>query len=320
MESSVRRIPILAPSAIHCRLLLAVTLTLLTTTLQAQSEVRVLDPPDVSPVDPIPDNTFVPLRGDLSAVGYLSGNLDRAHHFLRRLDLITASFNKWADAAVPVVGYLVDRKTWDEMQLPGLYGIPVRTGPTAIVVPTSGDAETVRMWRSILGVDALPLNPGVPLHGTADEAASLAIVDVLAQVEAARGFVTRSRLIGAEPWISELIAHLAARVLFAEYEPDKLGQIDWVYDQILEAYGGVGQDGQREFRAELALGEIADIERWLWYQGAFARGARVAHGQRGAKSIKALLKATRKSRSGLSEAVLRDTFPGIDAWLQTTFR
>ena len=148
----------------------------------------------------------------------------------------------------------------------------------------------------------------------------MAIVDVLAQVEAARGFVSRSSLVGTEPWVSEFVAHLAARWLFAEHEPTKLSQIDWIYDQIFDAYGGVGQDAVGAYRPELALGEVGDIERWLWYQGAFARGARVAHGQRGNKSIKVLLKTTRKSRAGLSEGSLREIFPGVDAWLESTFR
>ena len=279
------------------------------------AQVQVLEPPKVPSQDVIPDNTFLPLHGDFSAVGFLPGHLDRAHHFLRRLDLITGNFNKWSDVSVPVVAYLVDREQWHDMKMPGLFGIPIRTGPTAVVVPSAGDTETVRMWRSILGVDQLPLSSGVPLRGSADEATSLAVIDVLAQIEAARGFVQRAGLLGDAVWVGEVNAHLTARVLFMEHEPQKLAEIDFIFDQIYASYGGDRQHGHAEFRPDLVVGEVSEIEVWLWFQGAYARGARIAANQRGRKAIKAVLKQSRKAGGALTAAEMRRLFPGLDAWM-----
>lgn len=303
------------------------TLLLVSVSSSLLAQVQVLDPP--SRAEPsLTERSFVSLYGEVSAVGFQPGALDRAHHFLQRLELITLAFNKWSEVAVPVVGYLVNREQWNDMQMPGIYGIPVRTSATAMVVPAEGDSETVRMWRSILGVDQLPLNPGAPLVGTAEEAASLAIIDVLAQVEAARGFVRRAGLTGDQPWVGEVAAHLAARTLFAEMEPEKLQQIDFVYDRLYERFGGDHQHALTEYRPEGVAGEVTDTETWLWFQGAFARGARVLHEQRGKKAIKQLRRSSSKSSrgssgssgGGLDTSQLRQQYPGLDAWLITTFR
>ncbi|REJ75054.1 MAG: hypothetical protein DWQ36_00575 [Acidobacteria bacterium] len=303
------------PLAASCAAIVALTAALAGSPASAQ--VQILDPPDLEAAA-FSDGEFLSLYGDRSAVGFQPGALDRAHHFLRRLEVITEAFNRWSGVAVPVVGYLVDREKWNEMQMPGLYGIPLRTSATAIVLPSRGDDETVRMWRSILGVEQLPLNPGEPLRGTSEEAASLAIVDVLAQVEAARAFALQAELVADEEWIGEVAAHLAARTLFADVEPAKLGAIDFVYDRIYERFGGERQHALAEFRADGLVGEVADAETWLWFQGAFARAARVLHEQRGRKSVKHLKKLSERGR--LDGAGLRDAYPGLAAWLDSAFR
>jgi hypothetical protein len=282
------------------------------------AQVQILDPPQRDQSS-LTERSFVSLYGDVSAVGFQPGSLDRAHHFLERLEVITHWFNKWSGTSVPLVGYLVNREQWVDMGMPGIYGLPVRTSATSIVVPSQGDAETVRMWRSILGVRDLPLNPGEPLMGTSQEAASLAIIDVLAQVEAARGFVGRASLTGDEPWVGEVAAHLTARVLFAEIEPTKLTQIDFIYDQMYQRFGGDGHYALAEFRIGGLSGEVVDTEAWLWFQGAFARAARLVHEARGRKALKHFKKLQARP-ARLTGDNLRHEYPALEGWMATSFR
>ena len=94
--------------------------------------------------------------------------------------------------------------------MPGMYELPLRTGPAGIVVAVQGDAEAVANWRRWLGVETLPLAPGMPTVGTAEEAAALALADVLLQIEIARALPVRGGVVSQQPWLSDLVAHAAA--------------------------------------------------------------------------------------------------------------
>ena len=144
---------------------------------------------------------LVTLYGQGCAVRYGNGALDRAHWVLRRLELLTSYFNKWSEVPVPTAVFVLDRSLWQRAGYSTPYGFPLRIGPNIVLAPALGDDLTVRMWKRILGVERLPMNSGRPVVGTAEQAATLSLGDVLLQSEASRGFTQRAGLLGDQAWV-----------------------------------------------------------------------------------------------------------------------
>ncbi len=249
---------------------------------------------------------------------FFAGSLDRAHHLLRRLELVTAELNRWSDVPVPTAVYLVNREEWLQAQLPGVYGIPIRAGPTSVIAAAQGDPETVRMWTSLLGVAELPMVFGTPIQGTAQEAATLALGDVLLQVETARGFVQRAGLLGSEVWIGELAAHVSALVIFRLHEPTRLGEIGATFDRLADRLGGGGTPALRGFRPNLVQEGTEQIEAWLWFQARFHQGARILVERDGKNTVAKLQKLSRRAGGTLREEDLRERYPDLRAWLESS--
>jgi hypothetical protein len=276
-----------------------------------QAQVTVLDPPP-SEAPRLPER-FLTLVGKSSAVRYTSGSLDRAHHVLARLDAVAARLNRWTEFPVSSAVYVLDRAQWRAAELPGIYGIPLRLGPSALAVPALGDAGTVGLWRRVLGVESLPLVPGIPLRGTPEEAATLAIADVLLQLESARTLVERGDLRPARPWIAELAAHAAALGVVAALEPDRLSEITATLTRVAERLGGPGAYSLEEYSPQLLGGDESQIRHWLWAQGAFTEGAAILVARDGKGTLPRLRKLARSS-GGLSATALADRYPELEAW------
>ncbi|HVS62879.1 MAG TPA: hypothetical protein VMT85_05145 [Thermoanaerobaculia bacterium] len=258
---------------------------------------------------------FLTLVGRFSAVRYTPGSLDRAHHVLGRLETVAARLNRWSDVPISKAVYLLDRKQWAEAKLPGIYGVPLPLGPTAIAVPALGDPETVALWRRVLGVDVLPMIPGIPLRGTPEEAATLAIADQLLQIESGRALVERSGLRPDRAWIAELAAHTAALSLVAALEEQRLPEIEATLARIAERLGGAGAYSLDAYSPLLLLGDEGAIKHWLWAQGAFSEGAAIIVAQDGKRAVPRMLKlAQAKDARGLSLAALVERYPELEAW------
>lgn len=276
-----------------------------------QAQVRVLEPAAV-PSDNAGDS-FLTLSAGACAVRFRSGALDRAHHVLRRLDLVTRQLNEWSEVPVPLAVYLLDRPGWSEIGLRGIYGVPVRTGPTAVALAAEGDTGTVAMWRKLLEASAVPLVPGVPLRGTAEEAGTLAIADVLLQVEAARGFVQRAGLLGERAWIGEVAAHTAALALFDKHERSRRPEIDALFRRLAETLGRDGAFPLDSFSPTPEPRDEAELRRWLWYQATFFEAADVLVTRYGRKAVPRLLKLAGDG-GVLREAELLAQVPELGAW------
>ncbi len=297
------------------------TLFLATATLSF-AQVTVIEPEPLTPARDAADlgnRQFLQLTGEGCAVGFRAGALDRAHHLLRRLEVVTYYFNRWSDVPVPIAAYLLDREGWKDYELTGVYGIPLRPGPVAVMAPAEGDDEAVLWWREALGTSQVPMVPGVPLKGTPEGAGALAIADVLMQVEAARGFVQRVGLLGRSAWAGEVAAHLAALVIFGEHEPGRLPDIGSFYARLYESQGGGSANALSAYSPLLSQGDAEEMRTWLWFQGAFYEGARRIYAKSGKKSVKALLKLSRESGGVLSEEKLVEKYPELSGWLQGAF-
>ena len=284
---------------------------------QAQSQVSVLGPEQ--PLPTVPQQDFLSIQGERAVVAFLPGGLDRAHHLLRRLDNLGASFRRWRkDLVVPLAAYVVDREQWGKIELPGLYGLPLRTGPTSIFVPANGDGEAIRMWRSALGVGTLPMVPGVPVTGSPEEAAVLALSDVLTQFEASRGFVIGAGLVGQDGWMQEVAAHTAALVVFDQTEPQRRAEIVDLFRRLRERMGGKRRHDDRHFTHGLLNGGEEEVQAWLWYQGVFFEAANILVTKDGKRAVPRLLKMAQKG-GGLQRAQLFERYVGLPAWHQNWF-
>lgn len=259
---------------------------------------------------------LVTIYGQGCAVRYGAGALDRAHWVLRRLELLTSYFNKWSDVPVPTAVFVLDRELWQRAGYSTPYGFPLRIGPNIVLAPAQGDDLTVRMWKRILGVESLPMVTGRPLVGTAEHAATLSLGDVLLQSEAARGFIQRASLLGNEPWIGDLIAHVAATVVFEDHEGPRMPDIDSMFDRMGQRLSRSGSK-LGDYTPLLAFGSEEEVRRWLWFQARLHQGAKVILEKDGRKSVRKLVQISRKDGGELRADQLFDRYPELKAWAQS---
>lgn len=296
--------------------LLIVLLAGLLANAPAAAQVTLLEPEKRAPAQ-VPDD-YLTLTGRSSAVRFLPGGLDRAHHVLQRIDLLSQQLNRWSDVPSPILTYLVDRARWTELDLPGIYGIPLRAGPTAVAAPIEGDEQTVALWRELLGAEQVPMIPGVPLRGTPEQAGTLAIADVLLQLETARGFVQRAGLLGDRAWIGEVVAQTASLSLFLINEHERVTEIEAFFARLRERLGGAGAYPESAYTPALATGGRQEMERWLWYQATFFEAARRLVARHGKKAIPKLRRLAKKAPP-LREAVLMAEYDELRAWRAESF-
>lgn len=269
--------------------------------------------PPAAPPRRLGPGAFATLAGERAAVLYTPGALDRATHVLRRLEVLAYHFNTWSEMPSPIAVYVLGRVEWEEAEVRIPYGLTLAPGAAAILAPALGDDGTVELWRERLGT--LPQVSGWPLIGTAEHVATLVIADVLLQVEASRGFVRRSRLVGTEPWIGEVMAHLAATTVFLEHERERMAQIDELFDHFglrQDAAGGLPLVG---YSPLLPIGGSEGLDRWLWYQSRFHRGAQIVVERDGQQAMKRILKMSQDNGGGLRKEELLARYPALVAWL-----
>ncbi|MEM9409186.1 MAG: hypothetical protein AAGA81_24355 [Acidobacteriota bacterium] len=296
------------------RCALLATLVLLAAAAPAASQVELIEPDLKESPDQFQE--LVTLYGQGCAVRYGNGALDRAHWVLRRLELLTTYFNKWSEVPVPTAIFVLDRDLWRRAGYSTPYGFPLRIGPNIVLAPALGDDLTVRMWKRVLGVETLPMIAGRPVVGTAEHAATLSLGDVLLQSEAARGFTQRAGLLGDQAWIGDLMAHVAANVVFSTHETQRMPEIGDMYARMEQRLGRSG--GQLgDYSPLLALGSEEDVRRWLWFQAKLHNGARIMVEKDGRKAVKRLMQLSRKQGGELRAALLFDRYPGLRDWARS---
>jgi hypothetical protein len=269
-------------------------------------------PQSEAPVERLGPGTFATLAGELAAVRYTAGALDRATHLLRRLEVLVYHFSSWSGAPVPIAVYVLGRPEWEAAEVRVPYGLPLAPGSTAVLAPALGDDATVAFWRERLG--SLPAVAGTPLVGTAEHVSTLVIADVLLQVEACRVFVRRSRLVGTEPWIGEVMAHVAAATVFMEHERNRMAEIDELFDRLGIRQAAVGALPMSGYSPLLPTAGEEGLDRWFWYQSRFHRGAQIIVERDGKQAMGRILKMSQKNRGGLRAEELLARYPGLGGW------
>ena len=250
------------------------------------------------------------LRGEIATVNYTPGSLDRAVHVQRRLELLARDVGRWTGTPVRLRVFVLSREEWGKFGFLLPYGLPGRIGVDTLAVPAAGDSETVRLWTDICGAPLEPL-PGRPLKGTAVEAASLALSDLLMEVEAARLLLALTGFEAEWPWLHQVTAHLLARAAFERYEEGRLPQID-------ELFARLGHGVAEPLPIERYAPGL-DLETFLWFESRFYDGARHVMASGGKNEARSLLKRVRKASGTLSETTFYELFPDLRDWRATAF-
>ena len=94
---------------------------------------------------------------------------------------------------------------WRSQGLAGPYGLPAISANGSLALPAWGTPDTVAVWRE-LAPGGLPAPTVSPVRGSSEELASLEAGDLVGEVEGARLVLARLGLVGAEPWIDDLLA------------------------------------------------------------------------------------------------------------------
>jgi hypothetical protein len=270
------------------------------------------------PVDdaPLPSGPAEPLlayHGEEVAIRYAAGALDRAVHVSRRLDLVLGEMRRSLDLALPLTAVVLSREEWERAALARTYGLPQQISAGSIAVPAAGDPGTVRKWRTWLGTD-LPDIGGVPLVGTAQDASSLMLSDIVLQVEVCELIFKRTPAALADPWILGLLSHLAAIGLWSDFEPQRMPEIEMVWSRMRGVMPALLE--LEPARLEKGLKPLA-MERWLLAESHLFDGALRAHSAGGAKTFKKVLKTMIKDAKAPTREQLVAAYPPLAQWLES---
>jgi hypothetical protein len=249
------------------------------------------------------------LKGQAAFVNYTPGALDRATHLQRRIELLAVDFSNQIKMALQVRIFILNRDEWAQFGFGLPYGLPGRIRGTTLAVPSLGDEGTIELWTGILGMAPPPL-PGIPMKGNAVEASTLAMSDLLTEVEASRLLLSSAGIRGETVWVHQVLAHLVARGAFVRFEAVRMPEIDAFFAQL----------GLQPSKLPLErYSQGLDLKTLLWFESRFSLGARIILEGAKSKEIRKLLRATLKSGGLLTEEALLASYPALQVWLDETF-
>lgn len=259
-----------------------------------------------------PLSFLLDLRGDSVKVRYAPGSLDRASHSQDRFELVVSDCKSWAHNSMPLVVYVLGPEEWQAAEVDRPYGLPQHMSGSELAVASWGDAQTVRLWRDLLG-RRLPVVEGTALRGSPEEVASIALQNVMAVVEAFDMCLASSGISGDQPWIEGFLVQVMVRSFVQKHESGRLGEVDGVFASFSERGGGPGA---------LSLSQALEpdsLTQWLWAEAQFYQAAKLLAEEEGKAPAKAVFKLAGKQKGNLQAAVLVAEFPILADWLKEAF-
>ncbi len=224
-----------------------------------------------------PLSFLLDLRGDSVKVRYTPGSLDRASHTQDRFELVVSDCKSWAHNSMPLVVYVLGPEEWQAAEVDRPYGLPQHMSSTELAVASWGDAQTVALWRDLLG-RRLPVVGGTALRGSPEEVASIALQNVMAVVEAFEMCLAGSGISGDQPWIEGFLVQAMVRSFIQKHEAGRLAEVDGVFASFSERGGGPGA---------LTLSQALEPDsptQWLWAEAQFYQPPSASR-QRKARSL-----------------------------------
>jgi hypothetical protein len=251
------------------------------------------------------------LPGTWVEVRYPAETLDRAARVQARLEALVELWQPISPSPLAWHAATVTEEIWGRLPTGRPWGMPVLLEGT-FVVPAYGDAGTVATASRLLG-GPVPAAAGTPSFGTAEEAGSLVLADVVLQLEAARLLVETAGFRCEEPWICGVLAHLAARLAWEMIEPDRTLEIVALLDRAGAALGGPRARRLEEYRPGL------DFETDLWFHAQLVRGADPIWVDQGRLGTPRRMRRWLKQKEPVGRAALDKEFPGIAEWRAAAF-
>lgn len=259
-----------------------------------------------------PLSFLLDLRGDPVKVRYTPGSLDRAAHSQDRFELVVSDCKSWTRNSMPLVVYVLGPEEWQAAEVDRPYGLPQQMSTTELAVASWGDAQTVALWRDLLG-RRLPVVEGTALRGSPEEVASIALHNILAVIEAFEMCLAGSGISGNQPWIESFLVQVMTRSFIQKHEAGRLSEVDGVFASLSERGGGAGA-----LPLDQAL-EPESLTEWLWAEAQFYQAAKLLADEAGKAPAKAVFKLAGKRDGDLTAADLVVQFPLLADWLKTAF-
>lgn len=259
-----------------------------------------------------PLSFLLDLRGDSVKVRYAPGSLDRAAHSQERFELVVSDCKSWSRSQLPLALYVLGPEEWQAAEVDRPYGLPQHMSGSELALASWGDAETVELWRGLLG-RRLPVIPGTALRGSPEEVASMALHDLMAVVEAFEMCLAGSGVSGDQPWIEGLLVQVMARSFIQKHEAGRLSEVDGVFASLSDQGGGPGA---------LPLSQALAPDSpavWLWAEAQFYQAAKLLAEEGGKAPVKSLFKLAGKQRGNLKAADLVAEYPVLADWLMEAF-
>jgi hypothetical protein len=160
----------------------------------------------------------------------------------------------------------------------------------------------------------LPEIGGVPLTGTAADASSLMLSDLVLQVEVCELVFDRTPVGAADPWIRGLFSHLAAISLWSTFEPSRMPMIESIFASMREQLPPLLALEER--RIQKGAPPLA-MEHWLLAESHLFGGASQAYLAGGPKAFKKLLKTMSKDGKPPTREQLLAAYPTLAGWLES---
>ena len=260
-----------------------------------------------------PLSFLLDLRGDSVKVRYAPGSLDRASHSQDRFELVVSDCKSWAHNSMPLVVYVLGPEEWQAADVDRPYGLAQHMSSTELAVASWGDAQTVALWKDLLG-RRLPVVEGTALRGSPEEVASIALQNVLAVVEAFEMCLSGSGITGDQPWIDGFLVQVMTRSFIQKHEAGRLSEVDGVFASLSERGGGPGAISLQQGL------EPDSLTQWLWAEAQFYEAAKLLAEEEGKAPAKAVFKLAGKQKGSLQAAVLVAEFPILADWLMEAFK
>ena len=159
----------------------------------------------------------------------------------------------------------------------------------------------------------LPKLEGNPVRGTADEAASLLLCDLLAEVDAARVLLAAGGYSAGDAWVGAVMAHALAWGAVLRHEAGRSEQVE-------ELFAVLGRSAGAGYRRPLEnFAKPADLQERLWFEARFFAAVSVLSGPRNPQVGKKLVKRARKQGGRVAAEDLLQWYPGLSIWLERSF-
>ncbi len=266
--------------------------------------------PDGAPGSAKPLVNLLELPHSQVPIRYSLGSLDRAARLQGRLVDLVKRIDAWSKTRTHLTLLVVSPEDWEALRPGKPYGFPEWIDASTCAVPAWGSDESVALWRGLEGNRTVSAQDFFT-RGSKRENASIALADLLLELDVCRTFARGQNLAGGKDgiWVNDLIGHLVCAThdhLRTYQEPIGLAAL---LGALAIAEGSSGGRPALE-----AYGADLDLATWLGYQAHFARGAEQLWDDGRKSSVKKILRLRRRKGGPLLFEDLLKAYPFLQGW------